>query len=126
MARVLLVEDDGLLRKSVHRILERAGHEVWETSGPKVALHMLAQVPVDIMITDLYMPGMNGLDLIQVLDRDRCKHVIAMTGGGVARGPGDLLDEARRAGAEWTIEKPFEARELVNAVATVMQGGLAA
>ncbi len=126
MARVLLVEDDGLLRKSVHRILERAGHEVWETSGPKVALHMLDQVPVDLIITDLYMPGMNGLDLIQAVDRNRCAHIIAMTGGGVSRGPGDLLEDARRAGAEWTIEKPFEAGELVSAVSSVLQGGMAA
>lgn len=126
MARVLLVEDDGLLRKSVHRILERAGHEVWETAGPKVALHMLQQVSVDIVITDLYMPGMNGVDMIQVLDRSRCGHIIAMTGGGVSRSAGDLLDDARRAGAEWTIEKPFEAAELVSAVSSVLHRTAAA
>lgn len=116
MARVLLVEDDNLLRKSVHRILSRAGHEVWETTGPKVAMHMLQQVAVDVMITDIYMPGMNGVELINQLDRKQCPKVIAMTGGGVTRTPESLLNDARMAGAERTLEKPFESRELIEAL----------
>lgn len=122
MARVLLVEDDSLLRKSVQRILSRAGHEVWETTGPKVAIHMLQQVPVDVMITDIYMPGMNGVELITRLDRSRCPKVIAMTGGGVTRTPDSLLDDARKAGAERTLEKPFESRELIEALDSVLPG----
>jgi two-component system chemotaxis response regulator CheY len=120
MARVLLVEDDNLLRKSVHRILSRAGHEVWETTGPKVAMHMLTQVPVDVMITDIYMPGMNGVELITRLDRTQCPKVIAMTGGGVTRTPEALLDDARLAGAQRTLEKPFESRELIEALDWVL------
>jgi DNA-binding NtrC family response regulator len=116
MARVLVVEDDSLVRKSVHRILERAGHEVWESAGAKTALHMLTVVPMDLIITDVYMPGMNGLELMAHLTgRHAAQHVIAMTGGGVVRPAGDLLDEARRIGADATIEKPFGPREL-NAV----------
>lgn len=120
MARVLLVEDDGLLRKSVHRILEKAGHEVWETAGPKVAMSMLQQVPVDVMITDIYMPGMNGVDLINRVDRKRCPQIIAMTGGGVTRSAEDLLGDAARAGAGRTLEKPFESRELLEAMNSLL------
>ena len=116
MARVLVVEDDNLVRKSVHRILERSGHEVWESAGARTALHMLTVVPMDLIITDVYMPGMNGLELMAHLTgRHQSQHVIAMTGGGVVRGAGDLLDEARRIGADGTLEKPFGPREL-NAV----------
>lgn len=121
MARVLLVEDDGLLRKSVHRILSRAGHEVWETTGPKVAMHMLEQVPVDVMITDIYMPGMSGVELINRIDRARCPRVIAMTGGGVARTSESLLADARQAGAERTLEKPFESSELMEALDSLLK-----
>lgn len=120
MARVLLVEDDGLLRKSVHRILEKAGHEVWETTGPKVAMSMLQQVPVDVMITDIYMPGMNGVDLINRVDRTRCPQIIAMTGGGVSRSAEDVLVDAAAAGAGYTLEKPFESRELLEAMNTLL------
>lgn len=113
MARVLVVEDDSLVRKSVHRILERSGHEVWESAGAKTALRMLAVVPMDLIITDVYMPGMNGLELMEHLTgRQRNQHVIAMTGGGVTRDAAELLGEARRIGADATIEKPFGPREL--------------
>jgi len=116
MARVLVVEDDTLVRKSVHRILERSGHEVWESTGAKTALRMLSVVAVDVIITDVFMPGMNGLELMQHLTgRHPTQHVIAMTGGGVMREAGDLLVEARRIGADGTLEKPFGPREL-NAV----------
>lgn len=116
MARVLVVEDDALVRSSVHRILERSGHEVWESAGAKTALRMLSVVSMDLIITDVYMPGMSGLELMDHLTgRHRSQHVIAMTGGGCERAAEDLLDDARRLGADGTIEKPFGPREL-NAV----------
>ena len=121
MARVLVVEDDSLVRKSVHRILERAGHEVWESAGARTALRMLAVVPVDVIITDVYMPGMNGLELMQHLTgRHQTQHVIAMTGGGVTRDAGELLSEALSIGADGTIEKPFGPRELTAVVDGVL------
>ena len=122
MARILLVEDDGLVRKSVHRALERAGHEVWESAGPKTALHMLDCVDVDVVITDIYMPGMNGVELIRRLEhRDHCRSVIAMTGGGVTRTSSELLAEAAAVGADRTIEKPFGPDKLLTAVKEVLQ-----
>lgn len=122
MARVLVVEDDALVRTSVHRVLEREGHEVWESSGARTALKMLTVVPVDVIITDIYMPEMNGLDLISQLCawQQPNRHVIAMTGGGVMREAGDLLQDARRFGARATLEKPFGPRELSQAVDQVL------
>ena len=125
MARILLVEDDGLVRKSVHRALERAGHEVWESAGPKTALHMLDCVDVDVVITDIYMPGMNGVELIRRLEtRDHCRRVIAMTGGGVTRTSSELLAEAMAVGADFTIEKPFGPDKLLAAVQDVLKQDL--
>lgn len=121
MARILLIDDDGLVRKSIHRALERAGHEVWESAGPKTALHMLDYVVVDLVITDIYMPGMNGVELIRRLEqRETCPHVIAMTGGGITRSSADLLSQARSMGAERTIEKPFGPDALLSAVNEVL------
>jgi DNA-binding response OmpR family regulator len=121
MARILLIDDDGLVRKSIHRALERAGHEVWESAGPKTALHMLDYVAVDLVITDIYMPGMNGVELIRRLEhRETCPHVIAMTGGGITRSSAELLSQARSMGAERTIEKPFGPDALLAAVNEVL------
>jgi CheY-like chemotaxis protein len=127
MARVLVVEDDALVRKCVHRILERSGHEVWESAGARTALHLLTVVSMDLIITDVYMPGMNGLELMEHLTgRQGTQHVIAMTGGGVVREAGDLLKEARRIGADGTIEKPFGPSELTALVDGVLAAPAAA
>jgi len=121
MARILIVDDDNVVRKSVHRMLERAGHEVWESSRPKTALHMLDAVSVDVVITDIYMPGMNGIELIRRLEtRKSCRRVIAMTGGGTTRGSAELLAEARSIGADRTLEKPFGPAALLSAVDDVL------
>lgn len=121
MARILVIDDDGLVLRGALRLLERAGHEVWEATNPKTALHMLQAVPVDVVVTDVYMPGMNGVELVRRLSkRDTCRRVIAMTGGGVLNTAAEMLAQARIAGAERTIEKPFGPGELVSAVDAVL------
>jgi len=95
---------------------------VWESAGPKTALHMLDCVDVDVVITDIYMPGMNGVELIRRLEkRDHCRRVIAMTGGGVTRTSIELLAEATAVGADLTIEKPFGPDRLLAAVQDVLK-----
>jgi CheY-like chemotaxis protein len=121
MARILVVDDDGLVLRSAQRLLQRAGHEVWEAASPKTALNMLDAVSVDVVVTDVYMPGMNGVELVRRLSgRETCRRVIAMTGGGVLNTAQEMLAQARIAGAERTIEKPFGPGELVGAVDAVL------
>lgn len=121
MARILVVEDDPLLRRSVHRLLVKAGHEVWETAGPQAAMALLSQTPMDVVVTDIHMPGMSGVELILRIDQGNSPKVIAMSGGGVSRRAGDALADAREAGAQRTIEKPFESRELIEAIEAVLR-----
>lgn len=121
MARILVIDDDGLVLKTMHRLLARAGHEVWESNNPKTALNMLTAIEMDVVITDVYMPGMNGVELCRRLsDRATCRHVVAMTGGGVLETSGELLSQARIAGADRTIAKPFGPGELVAVIDEVM------
>jgi CheY-like chemotaxis protein len=121
MKRILLVDDDGLVRRGAHRLLERAGYEVWETASAKVALDLLVRMPMDLVITDIYMPGMNGIALIRALGpRTEPPHLIAMTGGGY-RSPADLLEEAAGAGADRTLVKPFLSEELLAMVAELLR-----
>lgn len=121
MARILLVDDDSLVLKGAQRVLQRAGHEVWESSSPKTALHMLTYVTVDVIITDVYMPGMNGVELVRRISAaDGCRRIIAMTGGGVMNTATELLMQARIAGAERTLAKPFGPGELEEAVTDVL------
>jgi len=118
MARILVVEDDPLLRASVKRILEKAGHEVWVAAAPHAAINMLENTPVDVVVTDIHMPGMSGVDLILKIDQTK---VIAMSGGGVSRAADDALADAKLAGAAHTLPKPFQARELIDAIEAVLK-----
>ena len=79
-----------------------------EETNSKTALNMLEHVAVDVVITDVYMPGMNGVELVRrISDGGTCRRVICMTGGGVLHTARELLVQARVAGAECTIAKPF-------------------
>lgn len=120
MARILVVEDDNLLRTSVQRILEKAGHEVWAMPGPEAAMSHLARNPVDVVVTDIHMPRMSGVDLILKIDQSQRPRVIAMSGGAVGGEAEDTLAEARDAGVERTLAKPFEARQLIEAIEAVL------
>ena len=121
MARILVVDDDGLVLKGAGRVLQRAGHEVWESTSPKTALHLLEHVSVDVVITDVYMPGMNGVELVRRLGgRAGGRRIIAMTGGGVMNTAAEMLAQARSAGAERTLAKPFGPDDLNAAVDDVL------
>ena len=117
MARILVVDDDTLVLRGAMRVLQRASHEVWESTSPKTALNMLEHVSVDLVITDVYMPGMSGVELTRrISGAGSCRQIICMTGGGVLQTPKELLIQARVAGAGRTIEKPFVPGELIAAV----------
>lgn len=122
MARILVVDDEDLVLRGAQRVLQRAGHEVWESTNAKTALHMLDVVPVDVVITDVYMPGINGMELVRRLgNRETCRRVIVMTGGGVLHTAEELLEQAEIAGAERTLAKPFGPAELNAAVSDVLR-----
>jgi DNA-binding response OmpR family regulator len=114
----MVVEDDPLLRGSVKRILEKAGHQVWVAAAPHAAMNMLENTPVDVVVTDIHMPGMSGVDLILKIDHHK---VIAMSGGGASRAAGEALADAKDAGARHTISKPFQASELIAAIEAVLK-----
>jgi CheY-like chemotaxis protein len=119
--RILLVDDEAFVRRQITRLLNRAGYEVWEADNAPLALELLKRFGVDLVITDLYMPRMNGFAFIESLTgrHNHCP-VIAMTGGG-ARTPLDLLADAARIGADQVLQKPFQMHTLLEAIARVME-----
>ena len=114
--RVLLVDDDALVRRSVGRLLLRDGHAVIEAEGGRAAIAVLRNEPVDVVLTDLHMPDLDGIELI-IAVRAMLPDipVVAMSGDSPERFA-SLLDAAML-GAVVTLQKPFEARELLEAIA---------
>jgi CheY-like chemotaxis protein len=108
--RILVVEDEPLLRMAVAYDFKRRGFQVCEASNGRDAYNMLVKEPVDIVLTDVRMPGGDGIEL---LDRIKARNnespiVILMTGYT------DLsLEEALAKGADTVFPKPFDRKALV-------------
>jgi len=123
MARILVIDDDQAICEDVARFLERAGHQVATALNGKQALRLFEVEPADLVITDIYMPEMDGLDFILALRKLRSGiPVVAISGGGLLP-PKWLLDDADDIGAFASIEKPFDLDVLLRVVERALGEG---
>ncbi len=106
---VLVVDDEELYRRALERVLTRAGHHVLTARDANEALASVSTEPVELVLADVRMPGLSGLELVrQIHDFAPDLPCIVITGYGGA----DQSLEALRAGAFWYLEKPFEQARL--------------
>ena len=123
MACIRVIDDDDDLRETVRRTLQSRGHAVQEAEEGGAAIAHLAERAPDLVITDIFMPGQNGIETLIELRKAFPKlKVIAMSGGD-ASGLLNLLDDAELLGANWTLPKPFTPEELIAAVNHVLETG---
>lgn len=123
MARVLVIDDDASVRQLVRRALETQKHDVIEAGDGATALRLIAEKPIDVVITDLYMPQMDGIEFtIRLAQQKPRPRLIAISGGGHME-KGSLLETARRLGADATLAKPFSVGELLDTVADLLKRG---
>ena len=116
MANILVIDDEEGVRQVVAKVLEREGHKVTEASDGKVALSLMRDAHPDLVVCDLFMPEMDGVEVLRKLRRDHPQlSVVAISGGGY-QGQVQLLDVAKKLGAVAVLKKPFELSELVGAV----------
>lgn len=119
---ILVVDDDDSLRDSLRRTLHRRDWAVIEAAEGAEGLRIVAEHTVDVVLIDLFMPGKEGLETIDVLRRLYPRvYIIAMSGGGV-RGRLDVLKAARLMGAQRTLPKPFARETLIEAVEQALAG----
>ena len=109
MSRILVVDDKEMMRDSVATLLGRRGHGVVVASGGELALEKVAARRPDVVVTDLQMPGMNGLELLEEIRKiDDALPVIFMTAYGTI----ETAVQAMRDGAYDYVTKPFSGEEL--------------
>ena len=116
MATILVVEDDDACRETLAAMLEREGHEPVIPKTPGEALSIITETPPDLVITDILMPDLDGIELIiQAKKRNPELRCIAISGGG--RAPKELLlRAAKQLGAIESLQKPFDRADLIKTV----------
>jgi DNA-binding NtrC family response regulator len=120
MARILVMDDEEELRGTLVRALQRVGHETIEAENGAEGLRLVKAQPVDLVVTDLVMPEMDGLEFMKELAAFRPdSRVIAFSGGGIWDAS-SILTVARMLGAVRTISKPFELKEFLSLVDEVL------
>lgn len=116
MARILVVDDVPQVRTALRRVLEMLGHEAREAENGGAAMGRLAADTFDLVITDINMPDMDGVELIlAMVERWPRIPIIAMSGGGLV--PKELLlDTASALGVVAAVPKPLDIERLRGAV----------
>ncbi|MBX3183536.1 MAG: EAL domain-containing protein [Polyangiaceae bacterium] len=113
VGRVLVVDDESLVRQMLERVLTRAGHQVVTVGAPGEALDQLSEGEFDLILTDLSMPGQSGIDLMrEVRVRDRDLPVLFLTGQPSV----DSAASAVELGAFRYLLKPIQPSALTRAV----------
>ena len=114
MATILIIDDEEIIRVLLRSALEVEGYEVTEAANGREGLELYRQRPTNLVITDIVMPELNGLDMLLELTREFLHaKVIAISGAGEEK---NVLDVAKLLGARQTFQKPFSIPHLLGAV----------
>lgn len=118
MRRILVVDDEQIVRDLTVQVLERAGYDVVSVDGSQRALELVDREDVDLVVSDVVMPGLSGVEL---LDEIRVRWpdlpVVLMTGGSPEP---ERTTRALQLGANGIVYKPFSHAELRTAVAAAL------
>ena len=120
MAHILVIDDDPVLRQVITLALERAGHTVLRCENGKKAIEYLAHQHANLLLTDIIMPEMDGVETVRAARRLQPDLPILAISGGGSFDPGDYLGIARAFGATAVLAKPFRPADLVALVASLL------
>lgn len=118
--RILVVDDEAAIREALQRILEGEGYSVHSCAGGFGAMHLLQERELDLIITDLKMPGMDGLEVLRAVKALQPEvPVIMITGYATV----DTAVEAMKSGAFDYLSKPFDPEQFLEKVGEALKQG---
>ncbi len=117
MNRILVADDEEAIRLSLRRMLEGAGYKVVEAFDGAEGIRLYREAPVDLIVTDVLMPGKDGLELIKELKREFPDiKIIAISGYE------HYLEMATLIGALHGMQKPVNTQEMLDTVQDLLEG----
>lgn len=121
MARILIVDDEENITKIVEEMLTIKGHQVVCAANGYEALKIIERQILDLVITDIIMPEMDGYELVLKLRKQQnSPKIIAMSGGSFNQDSAALLNNAHLMGANKILQKPFDSVTLHDAIIEVL------
>jgi DNA-binding NtrC family response regulator len=119
--RIMIVDDDPGIRRSLDALLSRAGYQVVQAGDGSEAIRLWRELGADLVITDLHMPKKDGIQtIVELLTHTPGVPIIAMSGGGQTKRL-DLLGNMALLGRILTIEKPFTLDEMMDVVGQALE-----
>lgn len=115
MKRILVIEDEADIRESLVEILQLNGYEVMSACNGKVGMVMLSVYQPDLVISDIMMPELNGIEFLSLINKQRSiysTHCIILS----AVTDKDILRKAAEFGAVDILQKPFKMSKLMSAI----------
>ncbi len=120
MKSILIIEDDNLLRGMLKDVFEFNGFRVYAASHGQAGVDLYREKPIDLVITDIIMPGKDGLETIRDLKKEYPDVKIIAISGANTTTP-DRLQVARGLGAIYTVRKPFMPDDMLRAVRRILE-----
>jgi CheY-like chemotaxis protein len=121
VASILVIDDDRAVLSTIKLLLERAAHAVEAVDNSQGGLRLLETQRFDLLIVDIFMPGMDGFETMRLVHQSRPEMPVIVISGQQfhsASEPGpDFLYMATKLGAVSSLQKPFRPHELLAAVA---------
>ena len=121
MACVVVIDDQEPIRRIVRRALEQAGHQVLDAEDGELGLQLLERPPVDVVVSDIFMPGMDGIQMLRQIRKQFPAVKVIVMSGGDSSGMLDLRRDAELLGAVKSLAKPFTTHEIVTIVNSVLE-----
>ncbi len=120
MTHVLVIDDEAPVRALLRQILETEGFAVLEAADGDAGIKLVGTTPVQLLITDIFMPGKEGIETIVTMRKHFPQvKVLAISGGG-SRSFSNVLAAAKHLGAHEALAKPFTSEELLETVSTLL------
>ncbi len=121
MAAILIVDDDPTVRLIARELLQGGDHAIVEAENGALAMKVIEAVPIDLVVLDLLMPTMDGLEVIQSLRKSHpAVRILAISSGG-RLGSLSYLEAARVFGADEVMAKPLRISSFVSTVDRLLQ-----
>ena len=120
MSHILVIDDDPAVRMTIRLVLEREGHTIALASDGLAGMKALKAGRIDLLIVDIFMPGMDGIETIREVRTQQPDLPAIVISGTSLDGPGlqtpDFLAMAVKLGAVRSLQKPFKPRDIIGVV----------